>query len=77
VNQPTKEDPDTKGTNIAASFPLVLSDPRASPLRPRGPKAILRFPPSVRDPAAINDFYIEISGSHEAANVGVRTIACK
>jgi len=51
-----KEGPNTKGSNIAASFPLVLSDPRASPLRPRGPKAILRFPPSVRDPAAINDF---------------------
>ena len=43
-------------SNIAASFPLVLSDPRASPLRPSGPKAMLRFPPSVRDPAAINDF---------------------
>ena len=56
MNQLMKEGPDTKGSNIAESFPLVLTDPRASPLRPRGPKAILRFPPSVRDPAAINDF---------------------
>ena len=49
-----------KEFDIAASVPLVLSDPRASPLRPRGPKAKVRFPPSVRDPAAINDFYSEI-----------------
>ena len=56
MNQSMEDDPMKKSSNIAASFPLVLREPRASPLRPRGPKAMLRFPPSVRDPAAINDF---------------------
>jgi hypothetical protein len=35
----------------------VFSDPIASPFRPIGPTAILIFPPSVSDPAAMNDFY--------------------
>ena len=50
MNQLMKDGLKMERSNIAASFPLVLSDPRASPLRPRGPKAILRFPPNVRDP---------------------------
>ena len=56
MNQRMDEGPKIDKPYIAASFPLVLTDPRASPLRPSGPKAMLRFPPSVRDPAAINDF---------------------
>lgn len=42
-------------TYIAATLPLVLSDPIASPFRPRGPTAILILPPRVKEPEAMND----------------------
>lgn len=45
----------TLRTNIAAIFPLVFNEPVASPFRPRGPTAILRFPPRVTEPADMKD----------------------
>ncbi len=45
------------GTNMAATLPFVFRDPEASPLRPRGPSAILILPPNVSDPAAMNEAY--------------------
>jgi hypothetical protein len=41
---------------MAATLPLELRDPIASPFRPRGPTATLMLPPSVREPADMKDF---------------------
>jgi hypothetical protein len=40
---------------MAATFPFVFKAPDASPLRPKGPRAILMFPPNVNEPAAMKD----------------------
>lgn len=41
---------------MAETLPLVFSDPDASPFLPRGPRAMLMLPPSVKEPADMNDF---------------------
>jgi hypothetical protein len=51
-----------KPTNMAAILPLELIEPVASPLRPRGPKAILILPPNVKEPADMNDLCNIYSG---------------
>ena len=41
-------------THMAASLPFELSAPEASPFLPKGPRATVIFPPSVREPEAMN-----------------------
>jgi len=45
---------------MAAAVPLAESDPVASTLRPIGPAATDKLPPTVKLPDAMNDFTAEL-----------------
>lgn len=40
---------------MAATFPEVFKEPKASPFRPKGPSAMLMLPPRVSDPADMKE----------------------